>query len=397
MNSLHGVTKDSTRLLTEKLTLSRELTSLKPELEHLRSQASTNQSLLSEKLSLQRQLSSLQVELANEKRNMEKILAKEDRQQAEDSRLGKQLENLKTELAKEKRERQNLEREAQKENGEWENTKTNLESRLDAFRNKLKTTKEQLKDSQAALQRAQVSASTAQKEPAKAAGANKISRKRGLAEVEADTMIGTPGILPPPKRGNRASTLPGDKSTFSITPFLNRTASVAPDNPPANTTEECATSDVEATDPGLQEPKNLQQPSPSANAAKSKAAKKSGVNEPPGTSRARKGPNTDKPNPIRGPSRRTRSVLSLAQVMEEENDENEAPKTSDNGFREGVEFKRKKHKILGKTLFDEDDGEGLRDEKGSTLGVIRGLRRGIGLKPAPGVFGAISPLKKDKS
>ena len=67
---MNGLSKDSNKLLAEKLELSRVLASIKPELDHLRSQAAFQQKILSEKLSLQRQLSTVELELEAAKREI---------------------------------------------------------------------------------------------------------------------------------------------------------------------------------------------------------------------------------------------------------------------------------------------------------------------------------------
>jgi hypothetical protein len=234
LNSLQGVSTDSTQLLTEKLALSRELAALKPEVEHLRSQVATNQTLLAEKLSLQRQLSTLQVELETEKRAARRLSVKSVGRIGQDDKSEAQIETLQAEVAKERKERQRAEREKQQLSSEFEGKKTVLESRLDAFRNKLRTTKEQFKEMQLELAQARETIKTqaAQRGTKNSTGTTVHARKRTIAQADDDTAIGTPGILPATKRAKRGpSAVPGEKSTFSITPFLNRTTSIAPESP----------------------------------------------------------------------------------------------------------------------------------------------------------------------
>jgi myosin heavy subunit len=73
---MSALSQDSTKVLTEKLTLAREIAILKPEIESLRAQVETNKSILSEKLSLQRQLTTVQVELENAQRTAQRAIAK---------------------------------------------------------------------------------------------------------------------------------------------------------------------------------------------------------------------------------------------------------------------------------------------------------------------------------
>lgn len=413
---------DSTKLLTEKLTLARELSSLKPELDHLRSQASSHQSLLGEKLSLQRQLSTIQVELETEKHSTQRALAKGGKLQAEDAKLESQLESAQADLAKERRERQKAEREAQKTSTEADNRVTTLESRLDAFRNKLKTTKDQLKETQASLQRAEASASAASVRASNQAPSWALTqRKRPAVQMDADTMIGTPGDLPAAKRNRKISTLPGEKSTFSITPFLNRTASVAPESPQSEKANKDDGDDVE--------PSN----SPIVN-KKSKAANAGAASEPaskpekPKSATEAKRPSAlvsmkaSKANSRPGPGRKPKTASTLELVAEDNDEDNglnavateqaKSKNIADDTMNEGAELKKKKRKLLGgglgKTLFDEDDGDALKGERG-IMGSVRGfgtLAKGglgvprFGARKAIGggvsTFGEISPLKKDR-
>lgn len=102
---MENVTSDSNKTLSEKLALTREMSSLRPEVEHLRAQVESNQGLLAEKLSLQRQLTTLQVELENEKRSSARATAKQGKRVEQDEELLAEMESLRKELAKEKKDR----------------------------------------------------------------------------------------------------------------------------------------------------------------------------------------------------------------------------------------------------------------------------------------------------
>ena len=127
--SLQNMSLDSTKILTEKLALARELGTLKPELEYLRQQTASNQSLLSEKLSLQRQLSTIQVELENEKRVSQRALAKDKdrRVSAVDAEYRSQMQELRAELSKERREREIAESAIDKAHAELERERRKAE------------------------------------------------------------------------------------------------------------------------------------------------------------------------------------------------------------------------------------------------------------------------------
>lgn len=420
---MKDMSMDATKLLTEKLAIVRELSALKPEIEHLRSQVSVHQSLLAEKLSLQRQLTSVQVELETEKRATQRALAKEGKSQEHDNRSEAQLEELRKVVAKERRERQRVEREGQKEVADWEGKKTILEGRLDAFRNKLRITKEQLKETQNELQTAHTAAQAKRGLATADVGAEKRPqnpRKRGAAQLDQDATIGTPGALPVAKKSKKASTLPGDKSTFSITPFLNRTS--VPPEPPLldhHVTEQQDEVEAPSTveiDPNRSPPLVIPRVGQMANASKTVLTGKTPDvlgNAKSGNANA-KGPPTRKQKP--GPP--------LEKVTEEDQDENVAPtefsvasqvmamkpllkkcNNIDDTLNEDIEGRKKKRRLLGgglgRTLFDDDDGEGSRGgDKGQTgnargFGITRPkgpLRLGL----SAGSFGTFSPLKKDR-
>lgn len=415
----------STKLLTEKLTLARELSALRLELDHLRSQATSHQSLLAEKLSLQRQLSTVQVELATEKRATQRALAQDEKSQLGDAKLESRLESLQADLVKERRERQTVERVARKDSTESENRITTLESRLDAFRNKLKSTKEQLKDTQRSLQTAQSSnhskpnRASASMNPETSLMGN--PRKRGAAQIDVDSILGTPGELPATKKSKRGTTLIGDKSTFSITPFLNRTASVAPESPPLDNAQ------------GTDEMNNKGFEHLSGNTSQKAASPKAITNTVDVSLALNNVVQADKPGMFRNaktstfnsrapPARNTKAAATLEQVEEEdygnvgsETDLREPAAIKDsskNAFQGVFDIRKRKRKLLGgglgKTLFDEEEGDSLKGDHGLLVGVSgfgapggRGLRiPGTDPRKANGpnlsTFGSISPLKKNR-
>ncbi|KAL6714657.1 hypothetical protein ACLMJK_008082 [Lecanora helva] len=421
LNSLQGVTMDSTKLLTEKLTLARELSSLRPEVEHLRSQAASHQSLLAENLSLQRQVNTIQVELEKEKCSTERILAKEKNSQAEEAGLESQLNTLQTELGRERRERQKMDHEAQKAIAESETRRTALESRLDAFRTKLKATKEQLKETHKCLELAQsatsASAATAKRPSAQNSSVNSL-RKRTAMEIDDDTMIGTPGVLPAAKKRKNASSLVGEKSTFSITPFLNRTASIAP----GRTSSEKIGSDSEASlepENCASGPDKLTSMNEALGIDLGPTKKAIQLKEPAVVKDTR----SSKAGTRVSQARNKKVTPALEQVQEEEDTENynsavtrprvlENLGTLDESCDFGARHKRKPRKLLGSKLATSlsDDGEDdtTKADRGMLLTVKDSSKAGrsgsagpqLGPRKALGhkisTFGAISPLKRDR-
>ena len=235
VNALNVTSSDATKLLSEKLALSRELATIKPELEHLKSQSTTQQNLLAEKISLQRELSSVQVELETEKRAVQRIKSHEKASSHDESALSEEIEQLKKELTKAQKEVQKNDRESRKKVIEWESQKEVIEGKLDAFRNKLRTTKEQLKEAQDDLEKVQAVKMAQSAELTKARLAGNVSvpnpKKRSVTRFNPDMTIGTPGHGGVAAKKQRTSVAVGDKSTFSMTPFLSRTASILADSP----------------------------------------------------------------------------------------------------------------------------------------------------------------------
>ena len=399
---------DSTKLLTEKLTLARELSALKPEIDHLRSQSASHQSLLAEKLSLQRQLGTVQVELTTEKRATQRALAKEEKVQAADAKLEFHLESLQADLVKERRERQTVEREARKDSTESGNRITTLESRLDAFRNKLKSTKEQLKEAQTSLQAAQ--SSNHSRSSRASTSMNPVTSlignpcKRGAMQMDADTILGTPGDIPVAKKSKRGSTLIGEKSTFSITPYLNRTTSVAPESPPSGGNADGLNKVGSDQLSGVTSQKNASSNAISDLAEMPHTLTNAVQANKPGMLRDVKAGIINSGAP---PARKNKAATTLEQVAEESNDNAESDtntsqpaivkKSSNDTVHGSFEIKRRKRKLLGvglgKTLFDEDEGNA---PKAFRVPDIRSRKSMDTSVTTVSTFGAISPLKKNK-
>ncbi|KAL9115540.1 MAG: hypothetical protein Q9187_007307 [Circinaria calcarea] len=434
-DSLYDVSLDATKLLTEKLALSRELANLMPEIEHLRSQAASQQALLAEKLMLQRQLSTIQVELENEKRATRQALAREGGRQENDARTELRLEGLLSDLAKEQKEKQKVLREMLKAAADSESKTAVLESRLEGFRTKLRMTKDQLKETQSELK---ISSNLDRDQAIPLASASmalpdKNPRKRSIACIDTDANLGTPGVLAVAKRGTRVSALPGDKSTFSITPYLNRTASLAPESPTGR-----------ETSPEFQPETEVPNAGPEHEPSVTKPEKTFGVSESGGmvvqSKREIRVPKQNilasakvgKPS-VGGPPRRKRSVLE--KVQEEDNEEKQQPvrvpevgcqqnavanpckkltskdDTAEDTAEDTTFIKRKRKLLgggLGRTLFDEEDGVLLKDHDRGLLGGRRtfgSLGKTFTVGQASShtssfdstkSFGDFSPLKKDR-
>jgi hypothetical protein len=461
---MNGVTMDTTKLLTEKLSLARELATLKPELEHLRSQASYQQTVLSEKLALQRQVSTLEVELETEKRaskraaekndsrereaelrsqleTLQKDLAREkNNSKAREAELQSQLEAIQKDLAREKKEGGKAYKEAEKELNASETRHTVLESKLDQMRTKLRATKEELKQCQTELSQARAAAAKTTSMSASADAPTRNPRKRVALEMSTDVAIGTPdgvaarGKKPAIKRGRKDQTMVGEKSMFSITPFLNRTVNMAPDTPakdpePDIVEEEDQGTEIEALPEAEVVPEAPAMPETSSPTAAPKPRGKKKVPEKPEVATKKALGETKRNAQNKKPAPKKRAISTLEKVTEEDVDENEelcqpaapitdsktlaAPKAgnvkpaklqSEASEAEDMGLKKKKRKLLGgKTLFDEEDGEATKRPTKVSLGAPRLLAKGGLAGPSGGLkgglgggFGAFSPLKKDR-
>ena len=421
LNSLQSVTMDSTKLLTEKLMLTRELSSLKPEVDHLRSQAASHQCLVAERLSLQRQLNMLQVEMENEKHLTGRTDARERKLREDEARLEAQMEKLRADLGNERRERLKAEEEAQVKSHEWENKVIMLESRLGTFRSKLKASKDKLKEAQTKLHGAGAVSNNSSNSSAFSTCVPNL-RKRVASRIDEDTMIGTPGDPPAAKKSKRATTMIGEKSTFSITPFLNRTASLAPESPPSTAMGVKCPGVTKSSAPTRCKPNDLSAPVAGfarAGEAPQNDGHESAQSEKPGTLAPTK---MARLNSKTSPLRKSSAGTSLEQVAEEAIEQNVAKvpsnlvankENSDQTIVRAFGSKRPRRKLmgggLGRPLFDDDDDDdGNTRGNRSTSSIIRRCGAlssgGLGMpmletcdpRGMTSAFGAISPLKKDK-
>jgi chromosome segregation ATPase len=196
LRAMENVTSDSNKILSEKLALSRELSSLRPEVEHLRAQVELNQGLLAEKLSLQRQLNTAQVELENEKRNAARALAKQGRKMDRDDELRTELEELRKELAKERKDRLKAEAAFAEEEKAVEKLQSDLETQQHATeRAQAKLEKSNKKDADKASTRVEeldaemeeLRQQLAQEKSARAK-AEKTSKKGANRDAELDEL-----------------------------------------------------------------------------------------------------------------------------------------------------------------------------------------------------------------
>jgi hypothetical protein len=426
---MNGLSTDSTKLLTEKLSLARELATLKTELDHLRSQLNHQQTVLAEKLALQRQVSTLEVELETEKR-ASKRAGQREKGNGGENELQKEVEELRKDLSRERREKEKALKAGDKGSNDWESRKVVLESKVEQLRTKLRESKEQVKELQTNLALSQAAIMKVSSSVTNSGDPIKPARKRTANQISTDSTIGTPdGVAVRRKRsvtkgGKPDQTSLGEKSMFSITPYLNRTLSVAPETPRHE-------AELEVND-GCELETNAQTPTTNLHQP---VVEKEAVQESTDDSQSavlqsvqKKKPKdktvlTDAKNArinTKASQKKLCMIGTLEKVVEEEVDENVEPisitATSASNKPSiliqptapgGAEPKKKKRKLLGaaKTIFDED-GEATKRPVKVTLGPARSLAKGqpvgnkAGLQGGLGGsalgFGAFSPLKKDR-
>lgn len=470
MTAMSGVSMDSTKILTEKLALARELATLKPELEHLRSQAAYQQTVLSEKLALQRQLSSLEVELETERRATKRISEKSKNKDKE-LELQQKLDDLQKELAREKRERektakkisgqtagkgindhegraelqQKLEAlqktldderrdkekartQMQKDLDDAESRSILLEGKLDLLRTKMRAIKEELKECQTELELARGTTSRGPSTVRKGGDTlTKSTRKRPAAELSTDLNIGTPdgAVFHTIKRGRMDQTSrPGEKSNFSITPYLNRTVSkmrsLAQEysEDATETTNGTGIISFDDSQPLEEELSGLLFDENSPSARHKSKPKRINQDEQSAEKRVLGETSSATSNKMRE-LKPSRSISLLRMVTEEDSSENADSElgASATSFEKEIVTtskvpvkgpddagpRKKKRKLLsggGKTIFDEIEASATKRPAKVSLGRPRSAGTGMmvaGTKGiGRGVFGTFSPLKKEK-
>lgn len=204
--------------------MSREISELRSELERLRTQNLSLQVGSTDKHGMERQLNSLEVQLGNERHAHERTRAKGAQQADTITNLSSRIEELQSELAKESRVAQQHERERRQQNTEWDTQRTVLEGKIETLRKQLRSTKDKLQGAQDELQHKRNNVRNSEGDVTEPRSrVVPLQRPGPNADYHSGVTIATPGAVRMQDKAKRQSALPGDKSAFSITPFLNRT------------------------------------------------------------------------------------------------------------------------------------------------------------------------------
>ncbi|RAH50922.1 uncharacterized protein BO95DRAFT_438190 [Aspergillus brunneoviolaceus CBS 621.78] len=226
LESMSDTSVEVKTLMTEKMRLAKELAGVQTEVQRLQSVESSSQTLLAEKQALSRQLSSLEMELENERRAHERTRSarggSEQQQQQQQQQLQQQL--------------QKQQQQQQAATAKWNAEKAALEDKIETLTKKLLATKDQLRKAQ--INNSNSSSSIQQQQPLQAGTSivpvkwsreqSSTDRYAAAARINPELTIATPGAVRAKnaereKRAAAVAALPGEKSAFSITPFLNRT------------------------------------------------------------------------------------------------------------------------------------------------------------------------------
>ncbi|KAG6031174.1 hypothetical protein E4U41_007663 [Claviceps citrina] len=261
MEALNVSVNDSAKLLQEKFALTRELEHLRPELEHLQSQLTTHQATVAEKNDLRRQLDSLEAELENERRSRQRLQSRND--DAATAELAARLEDAEKRLAAEQKEGGRMKKELERQVASAKAENERLEERVSGLREKTKGLQAELREAREHLDEAQAQVQSelaaAQSRPesrgaedkprkATAPAADAGGRKRRAPAMSLEEVtIQTPGNdmtareRPTKKRGtDKVKAAVGEKSVFSVTPFLTRSKSLTGDSATADQSSKAA-------------------------------------------------------------------------------------------------------------------------------------------------------------
>ncbi|KAL4889735.1 hypothetical protein BDV59DRAFT_195537 [Aspergillus ambiguus] len=216
--TMNNTTAGAKELLAEINRLSKELADSRSEVERLATQTTSSSATIAEKHALERQLNTLEVQIEDEKRAHERTLAKFAKQAEERNALNSSLEEARRKLAKEIEARNHQERVARQQSSEWASQRAELEAKLEML-----SKKSHSQDHTPAVQ----NDSHRQHENITNESGNTVRSRvtaieQSTSRLDPELTIATPGAVRAQNKKTKVSALPGDKSAFSITPFLNR-------------------------------------------------------------------------------------------------------------------------------------------------------------------------------
>ena len=206
--------------------MTKELNRLRPELEQLKAQLDNYHTVISEKNDLRRLVDSLEVDLENEKKRRQNAQMRQETDSA--SNLDAQLKRAQNTLTLEKKEREKLKKLHEKELAKSARQMRNMEEEMARLNELLSETRTELNEAQSELELA----TSGVQEAKLGRGSETIKGRQSRGthntfSTDAMANVGTPGYEDVDKRRGGRKRAPeqvmvGEKSAFSITPFLNR-------------------------------------------------------------------------------------------------------------------------------------------------------------------------------
>lgn len=438
IENMNSSVKMSAGALHDNVTLTRELDSLRQELEQLKLQLASHEATVASNGELRRRINSLEVDLENEMRS--KLRAQQMDDKGVISDLRSKLQKCENKLNTEKEENENLKQELTDSRRETEHQ----QEHLTIMRLKHKELQSTLKDAQADLQQSQCELSKARetstdltKEPHTKAPKARLPRvimEPPISTVETcldDMDIQTPGnesisdLRQHRRRAPEHARL-GEKSKFSITPFLNKTKD-ATEYPGLDSDKSASDVDSEASP----EQPHARRRGPSRSMTTVKARRPMTSYRKPSTSSRQNAAKTEailsKPvlngpnSPARYDTKKRAQLRKTTNAVQPNSDEeNSGPDTASQksepkpiaSVTRGVDEpkatepeadgRKKKRKLLGgggKTIFD-DDEVGSNDRHGNLLRVVSAKRGRAQLDSVANGFACLgstfSPLKRER-
>ncbi|KAJ4395889.1 hypothetical protein N0V93_000104 [Gnomoniopsis smithogilvyi] len=405
---------------------------------------------------LRKQVADLEAKLANEKRAAQKAKRSQDNDSTEEqTALQEKLKELEAQIVSDKREVERTNKISEKEAAAARDQIEMLTQRVEEFKGKLRETRAELKEVRADLTQARTKTTSVpiknDDDAKKPLSKTKAGKKRGANEISVDEMmLDTPGHTegrtkrPLKKRGIEFTAV-GEKSTFSITPFLEK----------SNTLNLAETIEEEVEEPSILEGKGdpaapiiepeaetteeipaaeMPKPKSVAKALKATKAKPAAANEKKARGRskaqtlAETSPNKliatgSKADQVSGTNKLEKVVEEPEDIQKNNASKEDAPLSkkmvltingsadTSNTSSEIPEPKKKKRKLLGAsnkgTLFDKDEDADEAEAPAPTAAATK--RKPVGLKAsstrkgpvsalARGAFAGktFSPLKKDR-
>lgn len=358
---------------------------------------------------MERQLNSLEVQFENERHTHERTRTKVAQQAVAITDLTSRIEELQSELIKETRTKQQHERETRQHKTEWADQRTVLEGKIETLRKQLRSAKDKLQEAQHELQHKRNNTHTSEADVTEPRSrVVPLQRSGPSADYHSGVTIATPGAVRMQEKVKRQSALPGDKSAFSITPFLNRTG--APTGSPLSS--EAGEDDMDVT---MDESRLPLHKVDVVDETRGLEAAPKGV---PGPTRsaAAKGPKAKlNAREVKTTSKPADAIRKFSQSVDDQTRPRPSEESRDSSV-EQAQAKPKRRKLgvqRDRNLFDEDEEESDRFESrkpGRKLGL--GAARNPGLTTAlpaaasvgerlPRALGlgapmAFSPLKRDR-